>query len=143
MTKATGNDQPWYRDGLRFECSQCGECCTGGPGYVWVNKAEIAAMAATIGETDIAAFELKYVRKIGVRKSLKEFANYDCVFLDERRRCLVYNDRPRQCRTWPFWDSNLRSAESWRQTCEVCPGAGNGELYQIEHIESQRRVFHI
>ena len=29
--------------GLRFECTQCGDCCTGAPGYVWVNKAEISA----------------------------------------------------------------------------------------------------
>ncbi|MFM7740581.1 MAG: YkgJ family cysteine cluster protein, partial [Planctomycetota bacterium] len=28
--------EPWYKDGLRFQCSQCGDCCTGGAGYVWV-----------------------------------------------------------------------------------------------------------
>ena len=34
---------PWYKDGLRFQCTGCGDCCTGGPGYVWVNQAEIDA----------------------------------------------------------------------------------------------------
>ena len=53
--------EPWYKDGLQFECSQCGDCCTGAPGYVWVNKQEIAALAADIGEDDVAAFEKKYV----------------------------------------------------------------------------------
>ena len=38
--------KPWYADGLQFECTQCGDCCTGAPGYVWVNKSEIEALAA-------------------------------------------------------------------------------------------------
>ena len=24
-----GKKQPWYREGLRFECTQCGACCSG------------------------------------------------------------------------------------------------------------------
>src|SRR5262245_4802554 len=102
------DEQPWYQDGLRFRCTQCGNCCTGAPGYVWVNQQEIEALAAAIGEADLAAFEAKYVRKVGARKSLKEFRNGDCVFFDgQTRRCTVYGQRPRQCRTWPFWDSNV------------------------------------
>ena len=27
----------WYaEEGLAFECTGCGDCCTGAPGYVWV-----------------------------------------------------------------------------------------------------------
>jgi Fe-S-cluster containining protein len=135
--------EPWYKDGLRFKCTGCGDCCTGAPGFVWVNGEEIAALAAVV-ELSIAEFERRYVRDIGARKSLKERKNYDCVFLDgETRKCTVYNARPRQCRTWPFWDSNLRSPENWAATCEVCPGSGVGKLYQLEHIESQRSVFRV
>jgi Fe-S-cluster containining protein len=138
------SQQPWYRDGLRFECTGCGNCCTGGPGFVWVTNEEIAALAAAIGEDDLERFERLYVRKIGIRKSLKEFSNYDCVFLDaETRKCTVYPARPRQCRTWPFWDSNLASPETWQQTCEACPGSGHGKLYQLAEIESQRKVMKI
>ena len=36
----------WYADGWRFSCTQCGDCCSGSEGYVWVNQAEIDAMAA-------------------------------------------------------------------------------------------------
>ena len=137
-------DEPWYKDGLRFKCTQCGNCCTGAPGYVWVNQAEIEGIAAEVGETDVEAFEDMYVRKIGIRRSLREFPNGDCVFFDnEKRTCTVYNARPRQCRTWPFWDSNVKSPEAWAETCEVCPGSGKGKLYQIEQIESQRKVFHV
>ncbi len=137
------SEQPWYAEGLRFKCSQCGDCCTGAPGYVWVNKAEIAALAEEIG-LELDEFEQKYVRKIGIRKSLVEFPNGDCVFFDgESRKCTVYHARPRQCRTWPFWRSNLRTAETWAETCEVCPGSGRGKLYQLEEIERQADVFRV
>jgi Fe-S-cluster containining protein len=139
----SGTGEPWYRDGLRFECTQCGDCCTGAPGYVWVNKDEIAAIATLVG-LEVADFEEKYVRRVGVRKSLVEYENGDCVFFDGKsRKCTVYDARPRQCRTWPFWDSNLRRPEDWAWTCSVCPGSGKGKLYSIEVIESQRKVFHV
>jgi Fe-S-cluster containining protein len=140
---AQNDKAPWYADGLRFTCTGCGDCCTGAAGYVWVNQQEIDALAARLG-MPVAAFEKQYVRHVGVRRSLKERKNYDCVFLDgETRRCTVYEDRPRQCRTWPFWDSNLRSPETWQATCEVCPGSGQGKLYSIELIEEQTAVIHI
>ncbi len=136
--KTDQGDQPWYADGLKFTCSECGDCCTGAPGYVWVNKAEIAAMAEVVG-LGVEEFESRFVRSIGIRKSLVEFENGDCVFFDnEGRKCNVYTVRPRQCRTWPFWDSNLRTPEAWEATCEECPGSGRGKLHQLEEIESQR-----
>jgi Fe-S-cluster containining protein len=106
---------------------------------VWVNRDEIAAMADEIGAADIADFERQYIRKIGIRKSLTEFPNGDCVFYDEAtRRCKVYAARPRQCRTWPFWDSNLRTPADWQRTCEECPGSGKGRTHQIAEINRQR-----
>lgn len=131
-------EQPWYQDGLRFQCTQCGDCCTGAPGYVWVNKEEIAALATLVDMT-VADFEAKYVRSVGIRKSLIEFDNGDCVFLKDRK-CTVYGARPRQCRTWPFWDSNLRTPETWAQTCEACPGAGKGRVVPLEQIQLQMSV---
>ena len=140
---AKQNDPPWYKDGLQFKCTGCGDCCTGAPGYVWVNKVDIAALAENVGLAPIE-FEARYVRKIGVRKSLNEFANGDCVFFDNKtRKCRVYSARPRQCRTWPFWDSNIRTPEAWAQTCDVCPGSGTGRLYQLEEIREQAAVIRI
>ena len=136
------NNQPWYKDGLQFQCTGCGDCCTGAPGYVWVNKEEIAALAAEVG-IEVLAFEKLYVRRVGNRKSLKELKkSYDCIFLDaDTSKCRVYAARPRQCRTWPFWDSNIRTPEAWAHTCEVCPGSGTGKLHQLEVIEQQAAVF--
>ena len=83
-------DEPWYADGLRFKCTGCGDCCTGAPGYVWVNQAEIDALALRL-DMPVEQFEKKYVREVGVRRTLKERKNFDCVFLDgETRKCTVY-----------------------------------------------------
>lgn len=134
---------PWYRDGLSFRCTACGLCCTGAPGYVWVNSQEIHDLAAAMGLPP-DEFEARHVRTIGVRRSLKERADYDCVLLDSgTRKCLAYQARPRQCRTWPFWDSNLRTPDAWEATCQVCPGAGRGDLYDASFIDAQRRVISV
>jgi hypothetical protein len=136
---------PWYEDGLRFTCSQCGDCCTGGPGYVWVDDEEIETIARHLG-IDRETFEAKYVRNIGRGKSLGELddSNWDCVFLDgQTRKCSVYEVRPRQCRTWPFWESNVESPETWERTCQVCPGSGRGEFVPLEVIQEKLAVIQI
>jgi uncharacterized protein len=131
---------PWYKDGLQFRCTGCGDCCTGAPGYVWVNADEILQLAQQIG-LSAEEFEDTYTRKIGIRRSLKEFPNGSCVFFDEeKRKCQVYQARPRQCRTWPFWDSNVKTESAWAETCRACPGSGTGKLYSLEHIEMQRAM---
>ena len=144
MTDKKNNEEtPWYVEGLKFKCSGCGDCCTGAPGFVWVNQAEIKALATRF-EMEVDEFQKLYVRQVGIRKSLKEFPNGDCVFFDtEQRNCQVYEDRPRQCRTWPFWDSNLKTPEAWEETCEHCPGSGTGKLHSLEYIEQQRKVVRI
>ena len=140
-TKAKNKPQkgPWYEDGLRFQCTQCGDCCSGEPGYVWVNEDELTAIAQHMG-LETADFESRYVRQVGSDKSLKEYPDGDCILLDPlTRKCRVYEVRPIQCRTWPFWDSNLAKRKDWKETCKVCPGAGTGRLYSLQEIEVARK----
>ncbi len=137
------NEVAWYREGLRFQCTGCGGCCTGAPGYVWVTRAEIAAMAAAL-DMDLEQFGSRYVRRVGNRYSLLELAGGDCVFLDaDLRQCRLYRHRPRQCRTWPFWPSNLRSPETWNEVARSCPGAGRGRLYTLEEIADRKAVVRV
>jgi len=134
--KSTSNQaaDPWYRDGLPFGCTGCGDCCTGDPGYVWVDKAEVETLAAAAGLT-VPEFQRKYTRLVGIRRSLVEYPNGDCALLGKDRKCTLYEARPRQCRTWPFWASNLTSPERWKEVCQACPGAGTGPLIPLEEIE--------
>jgi Fe-S-cluster containining protein len=124
----------WYRDGLRFRCTQCGNCCTGAPGAVWVTEDDVRAIAEHTGKS-VGEVRLLHTRLIGGRVSLTEFANGDCTFFDgATRRCTIYPVRPSQCRTWPFWAGNVETPESWTQTQVSCPGARQGDFIPAEEI---------
>lgn len=126
---------PWYEDGLSFTCTQCGNCCTGPTGYVWFTEDEAEAMAAELG-LSVEEFKERYVEIKHGRESLREVprpnaanpkrTDYDCVFLvhtaEGKRICSVYESRPTQCRTWPFWESNLHSPRHWNHAGRSCPG---------------------
>lgn len=127
-------DSPWYAEGLRFSCTQCGRCCGGAPGFVWVDESELDRLSESM-DMDRSTFDRQFTRRVGNRVSLVEYPDGDCIFLDpDSRGCLVYDSRPIQCRTWPFWDTNLASPADWSATCEECPGAGKGTLYPLEEI---------
>ena len=141
--KDSESEQPWYKDGLRFTCTQCGNCCTGFEGFVWVNEEEMQQIADYLGQP-IGAMKIEHTRKVGRRVSLKEFGNGDCTFFDGKTRgCKIYPVRPRQCRTWPFWDSNLESPEAWQEARNLCPGAGQGNFFSLEQIEAQAKVIRL
>ena len=121
-----------------------------------LSYAEVKAIASgnpavlTLAETDAELKRLAVLKKqhaseqYTARKSLKELPGGDCVLFDSvSRKCTVYGARPRQCRTWPFWDSNLKTPEDWKHTCSVCPGSGQGQLHTLEAIEPQRRVMKV
>ncbi len=136
--------EKWYKDGLKFNCTQCGHCCAGSPGYVWTTADERRAMADHL-ELDLADFTKRYARRVGLKYSLKEHGasrNWGCVFLvreNGRQVCSVYSVRPTQCRNWPFWNENLRTAAAWSAAGEDCPGMDTGKQHDFVQIEIQRK----
>ena len=60
--------------------------------------------------------------------------NPDCVFLKDNK-CSVYEGRPTQCRTWPFWPEVMKPKAWRRDVVEFCPGANKGRLYSAKEIE--------
>jgi Fe-S-cluster containining protein len=147
-------DKPWYADGLKFTCTQCGNCCTGGPGYVWISDEEVGRLARhlKLGEDEVRE---QYCRNVAGRTSLKEHKTpqglYDCVFLQEiktkgrgglpavKRVCGIYPVRPLQCRTWPFWGGNLASQENWDAAARRCHGMNRGHrTFTREQMETLR-----
>ena len=129
--------QPWYKDGLRFTCTQCGNCCTGDPGFTWVSEEELAALASRLG-MDEEGFRARYTKTVwrdGLRQfSLREKPNGDCVFYQRGNGCSVYDLRPRQCRTWPFWKRIVASSADWNESAQECPGMNRGELHSADKI---------
>ena len=143
-----GHDQSeWYDQGLRFSCTQCGNCCTGPPGAVWFTPEEGVEMAKELG-LSVSAFRKQYARKLHDGWSLNEHlteAGYDCIFLDRTTQpgkalCRVYRTRPKQCQTWPFWPENLRTPAHWNRARDTtpCPGMDQGNIVPIEQIRIQR-----
>ncbi len=129
--------QPWYKDGLQFTCTQCGDCCTGPPGVVWVTDEEIREIAEAL-DKPIGEIRLFHTRIVRGRVSLTEYENGDCTFFDPiKRHCRVYKSRPIQCRTWPFWNSHLESEKAWQRICDVCPGSGTGAFFSLEEIQAR------
>jgi uncharacterized protein len=126
---------PWYREGLAFTCTRCGACCTGAPGFVWVEADEIARLADYRNQP-FAEFTRQFVRRVGQRYSLIEKPSGDCIFWDRQAGCTVYPARPVQCQTFPFWPENLETREAWNQVQDRCPGAGRGQFFSVDEIEA-------
>ena len=134
--------EKWYKEGLAFSCTQCGNCCTGEPGYVWVTREEIGRIARFLDRSDDWLPKTQ-LRRVGFKYSLTERkSNGDCIFLERDdhgiRGCSIYPVRPLQCRTWPFWTINLKSHPSWAQAGEMCPGLNNGQHHGFVAIEEIR-----
>lgn len=139
--------EEWFvrEGGLRFACTQCGNCCSGPEGYVHFTPEEGARLAARLG-VSVEVFVSGYTKRSPGGLSLAEKRSaygLDCIFLDRERVpgkavCSVYEDRPAQCRTWPFWKSVVRSEGSWRAAMRTCPGIGKGNLVPVEEIRIQR-----
>ncbi|MCH9648760.1 MAG: YkgJ family cysteine cluster protein [Deltaproteobacteria bacterium] len=126
--------QTWYQNGLRFQCTRCGNCCTGAPGTVRVTDREIEALARRLDLED-HQFRRLYTRPLmDGANSLKEKKQGDCVFWESEKGCTVYPDRPRQCRTWPFWTAVVESQESWQEEAMDCPGMNQGPKFTAEQI---------
>ncbi len=132
----------WYANGLSFACTRCGNCCTGAPGFVWVQPHEIGPLAERTGLSE-AEFVRKHTRRIRGRVSLLEHENGDCEFLARdgsgRAACLVHDARPLQCRTWPFWESNLQSPRVWEVASRNCPGMNQGTRHALPVIQQAVR----
>lgn len=129
--------EPFWSEGLRFECTRCSACCRFEPGYVFLSRREALALATRLG-MDYSRFVAVYCRWIptgdGLEAlSLKDKSNYDCILWGDGG-CSVYEDRPSQCRTFPFWRSVLRSRDAWEATASGCPGMDRGKLRSAEEI---------
>lgn len=129
-------DKKIYENGLRFECQGSGKCCTshGEFGFVFLTLDDRKRFAQHLN-ISTSAFTKKYCSKRqGIWHLNEEAKNPDCMFLKEKK-CTVYEARPTQCRTWPFWPE-VMNAKSWKtEVASFCPGVGKGKLWTPEEIE--------
>jgi Fe-S-cluster containining protein len=124
----------WYSGGLRFGCRRCGACCTGAPGFVWLEAADAAAIASRLG-VETADFLASHTRRVFGKLSLREEEDGRCVLFASGLGCRAYEERPRQCRTWPFWARIVATPAAWAREAADCPGVNTGDLVGPEEIE--------
>ena len=133
------SEKKFYENGLRFECQRCSACCRHEPGYVFLTKKDLEALADEKCMSE-EMFLNDYCRVINLgefnRVSLVEKKNFDCIFWSEAG-CEVYNARPVQCRTYPFWIHYLEDENDWKDLEKSCPGVGKGPVISKEEIEKR------
>lgn len=125
--------KPFWCAGLRFECQGSGRCCTarGDYGYVYLNLSERRQISSLLGMRT-SSFTRRYCVREGNDFYLKH-PERDCAFL-EGNRCSVYEARPIQCRTWPFWPENMNATVWERDVVGFCAGIGKGRMFSADEI---------
>ena len=121
---------------LPFSCTECGKCCQT-KGTVAMTKEEAKDAASYLNLTLSDFIELYGASKHsgedpsseseGWVVRLKEIEAHSvdgeatssaCIFLDpSTNHCRIYEVRPTQCRTYPFWPSILASPQRWNDEC--------------------------
>ncbi|WP_424687414.1 YkgJ family cysteine cluster protein [Halarcobacter ebronensis] len=115
------------KDGYDFAfnpkgCDSCeGNCCIGESGNIWISRQEIEYLKNHLN-ISIEELASKYIEKRGYRYSIKERKlaedNYACIFFDlEKKQCGIYEARPTQCRTFPFWEYFKTNKEEVIKEC--------------------------
>ncbi len=125
-----------WAGGLPFECARCSACCRHEPGLVLLSREDLRRLMGRLG-LDFSAFYAKYCRLVplggGSAISLRETKEYDCIFWENG--CSVYDARPVQCRTYPFWPGVVDSRADWTREGRHCPGIGRGPVRNRGEIE--------
>ncbi|MEA1918996.1 MAG: YkgJ family cysteine cluster protein [Campylobacterota bacterium] len=102
-------------------CEPCGgRCCIGESGNIFVTPSEIEKIIQVLN-IDVAQFYKEYLIKKAYKFSLQEKKvgdSYDCIFFErENGGCRIYEARPMQCRTFPFWDYYKNRVEELKREC--------------------------
>jgi len=115
-----------HEDGYKYSfspsaCAECqARCCTGESGYIYVTKTEAEKIAKHLN-LDMKSFVQEYLFKKGYKHSIKERKNgesYECIFYDSKTNgCSIYEARPTQCKTFPFWDYYKTRIEELKLEC--------------------------
>lgn len=132
---ATGSDV-WYRAGLHFICHQCGSCCKH-PGPVWITQSESRQISHFLGMVE-SDFRKAYIKEIGGLFTIDDKDDGQCIMLEARtNRCRIYEVRPRQCSSFPFWPDILKNQVTWAKEGTLCRGINNGSLWTCAEIQGR------
>ena len=127
-------NRPWWMDGVPFACQpDCGRCCDEPGGIVYLRPEDAQNLANHHGMSVEDWFERDCRQTLDGRYILNSDQYTDvCIYLDENKKCTVYQSRPAQCKSYPFWAENVRSDRSWKRTVKECPGLDAEDVIIID-----------
>ena len=131
----------FFQNGIRFQCQRSGRCCRsrGAYSYIYFSLKDRQRLAQYLQLPTLKVTK-RYMQKTDGLFHLKQ-PGYHCPFLTSRG-CTIYEARPTQCRTWPFWAENMKE-KVWKEEIEpFCEGVGKGKLYSPEEITAFIRMNH-
>lgn len=115
----------WWENGLKFGCTACGRCCQN-EGEVWLDDDEFADLALYLQESPLAVLDRYSENLISGWVKMKSNLSDDpklsnrCIFLGtDGKQCSIYEARPIQCRTYPFWPRLLSTPENWQEEAVI------------------------
>ena len=130
------------RPELSFSCKRCGYCCSqhGRYNYLYVTEKDIRRLAAAL---NMSANEFKKkLTRLSDKKRVIVFKNRICPFYD-KRSCTVYNVRPGQCSSWPYWKENIRRNKFNPALKRICPGVGWSKRADLNSISNYLQIFSV
>ncbi|BCS97123.1 hypothetical protein DSLASN_27550 [Desulfoluna limicola] len=115
-----------------FQCTQCGECCTGFGG-TYMTPEDVDRIADHIGVSRDEFIET-YCQVVDGMPVIALGDDGRCVFF--RDNCSIHTVKPRMCCAWPFIDAVERVPSNWDLMADACEGIRTG----VPHEEVRRIV---
>jgi uncharacterized protein len=104
--------------------------------YVYVNDEEVGALADAVGMSK-QSFRRSHTLIDDRGWTQLRFTDDFCPFLDRAtNRCTVYEARPVQCRTFPFWGDMIDERGWTHEAHTLCEGVGRGPLQPADLVEA-------
>ena len=129
----------FYKEGILFECKRCGNCCIGN-GYVFIFPKDLERLIKDSGYT-LEELQRTYLSTVDGYTVLRDGGSRACIFWDTvAKGCKIYEARPTQCRTYPFWKTLLYKKTKWQEGTKTCPGVSGGRLYTEAEIDELKNL---
>jgi Fe-S-cluster containining protein len=137
---------PAFSRGVRFGCTQCGQCCTGLRHPIPLLIRDVERLASHLGlspQTFVDRHCTHIVDRVRDGRTTTEIptmaltvpASGRCTFLAADGTCGVHEAKPTLCRLSPFVASVAEGeAAAWREIVRTCPGIGRGPRYSPARI---------
>lgn len=126
---------------FKWTCTACGRCCRG-PGAVYFTENDLSKIRQYLNlDNPTKSNQQKWnnlLKRLVQKKQNNFFVHQTedaCMFLSEDNKCTIYEVRPLQCRTFPFWTSNFEDKESYKALRALSPGVRNGRGQSFSNQE--------